>query len=118
LLRSLLTGGRKLDQGNAQTSSIGADFGRFGIQFWADVKARDGQNDERSKRLDELVVWRNAIAHRKGGLFAAEQNTVRTSQPDRVHAQLWPTVCDELAEEFDAVMRVALRDLTGVDPWT
>src|SRR5438093_2420675 len=34
LVRAEFTRGRQLDRGNAQSSSLGADFGRLGIDFW------------------------------------------------------------------------------------
>src|SRR5580700_2423715 len=33
--------GRQLDRGNAQSGSLGADFGRLGIDFWPELEAYD-----------------------------------------------------------------------------
>ena len=35
LVRAEFTRNRQLDRGNAQPSSLGADFGRLGIKFWS-----------------------------------------------------------------------------------
>src|ERR1700736_4078544 len=39
LVRAEFTRGRQLDRGNAQSSSLGADFGRLGIDFWDDLES-------------------------------------------------------------------------------
>src|SRR5258708_2890508 len=54
---------RKLDRGNPNAGDIGADFGRFGVAFWPEVKAQDRRNGSRARLLEELNLWRNAIAH-------------------------------------------------------
>jgi hypothetical protein len=38
VIQAELSRGRLLDRGNAQPSSIGADFGRFDITLWDEVK--------------------------------------------------------------------------------
>src|SRR5512140_3817235 len=35
----LLTEGRRLDTGNANAGTLGADFDRLGLEFWAEVEA-------------------------------------------------------------------------------
>ncbi len=42
-----LTQNRQLDRGNAQPGSIGADFGRLGIEFWTEVKSFHPDNATR-----------------------------------------------------------------------
>src|SRR5262249_4886215 len=37
LVRAEFVRGRQIDRGNAQPGSIGADFGRLGIDFWVEV---------------------------------------------------------------------------------
>jgi hypothetical protein len=54
---------RSLDKGNPHPGGIGSDFNRLGIQFWPSVNRRDTRNVRRSELLQELINWRNAIAH-------------------------------------------------------
>ncbi len=63
LVRIEFTRDRKLDRGNAQPGSLGADFGRFGIDLGEEFESNDAQNAARMKLLEGLNHWRNAIAH-------------------------------------------------------
>jgi len=59
-----LISSRTLDRGSPTPGHLGADFGRFGIEFWPALIARaPSRNEWRRRMLDELAVWRNAIAH-------------------------------------------------------
>ncbi len=113
IMRSELTRGRLLDRGNAQPGSIGADFGRFGIDFWDEVRIRDPRNATRMGLLEELNLWRNAIVHhdfdraRLGGTTILRLQRVRR----------WRGACNRLARAFDEVMRLHLHTLTGSSPW-
>ena len=75
---------RKLDTGNPNPGNIGADFNRFGLVFWDDLKAHDARNTTRRIRLDKLNDWRNAISHQDfdpaklGGTSALRLDTVRS----------------------------------------
>jgi hypothetical protein len=62
LVRAEFTRGRHLDRGNAQPSSLGADFGRLGIDFWDELEIYDTTSVEWKDNLDVLNEWRNAIA--------------------------------------------------------
>lgn len=113
LVQAEFTRGRQLDRGNAQASSLGADFGRLGINFWAEVDNHDPRNGTRRGLLEVLNTWRNAIAHQDfdpaklGGTM-----TLRLAQVQR-----WRAVCRRLAQSFDEVMRNHLQALTGAPPW-
>jgi len=104
---------RKLDRGNAQPGSIGSDFDRLGIDFWTEVKVYDPRNTRRQSLLDELNVWRNAIAHQDfdrkklGGTTSLKLSQVR----------LWRKACGWLALTFDEITRRHLHGLTGTLPW-
>lgn len=54
--------GRKLDSGNVNPSNL-ADFSRLGMEFWVQVNALDRRNPRRQRRLEQLSVWRNHVAH-------------------------------------------------------
>jgi hypothetical protein len=113
IMRSELTRGRLLDRGNAQPGSIGADFGRFRIDFWDEVRIHDPRNAARANLLEELNLWRNAIVHqdfdraRLGGTMILRLQRVRR----------WRGACNRLARAFDEVMRRHLHTLTGSSPW-
>jgi hypothetical protein len=104
---------RALDRGNASAGNIGSDFGRFLLSFWASVQAADSRNQRRRELLDELNVWRNAIAHQDldpaelGGTTTLHLATVRQ----------WRSALNGLAASFDEVMRQRLVALLGSTPW-
>ncbi len=101
ILRTLLLRDRKLDKGNPNPGNLGADFGRFGFNFWSEVQVDHHGNDRRQESLAELNEWRNAIAHqdfdatRLGGTTTLHLHTVRA----------WRRALNRLAQSFDNVMR-------------
>jgi hypothetical protein len=113
ILRAELTRGRQLDRGNAQPSSLGADFGRLGIRFWHEVDHHDPKNATRRGHLGLLNDWRNAIAHQD--FDPAQLGGTTTLHLARVRR--WRVSCRRLAVSFDEVMRVHLQALTGTSPW-
>ena len=110
ILRVNLSRDKKLEAQNAQSGSIGADFGRFGLKFWDAVDLRDRRNKERRKSLDELNQWRNAIAHQDFKSVLAAKLRVR-------QVRNWRSVCSSLARSFDAVMGDHLASVVGKAPW-
>ena len=115
LKRALLNGlvqNRKLDRGNPSPSHIGADYNKFELGFWPEVKLRSPRNGDAQTRLELLNEWRNAIAHQdfasaKFGQGALHLKTIRQ----------WRKACDRLAGEFDEVMRLHLNTVNGASPW-
>jgi hypothetical protein len=105
--RELLTQGLQLKRGNAQPGSIGADFGRFGLDFWTEVK-RYSPYDRELTSLLELNEWRNAIAHQD----LAGRGTLHLRRVRR-----WRSACGRLARWFDEVMGDHLQKLTKTSPW-
>jgi hypothetical protein len=111
-LRDVVLLNRKLDSGNPNPGNIGSDFGRFGLPFWAEVRAFDAQNQNRQQSLEAMNSWRNAIAHQhfdpaKLGGAALRLHLLRE----------WRAACDKLASSFDAVMRSHLTTINGSAPW-
>jgi hypothetical protein len=112
-LRLELARGRQLDRGNAQPSSIGADFGRFGMRFWDDLKKIDHTSANWRNDLETLNVWRNAIVHQDftspslGGIIGLQLRQVRQ----------WRNSCRRLAMAMDEVVRQHMHGLTGSSPW-
>lgn len=113
VLRREFTWNRQLDRGNAQPSSIGADFQRLGIPFWIAIDGYDPRNINRRAVLELLNSWRNAIAHhdfdpvKLGG----------TSSLRLVQVRRWRIACRRLARSFDEVMRRYLHSHMGTPPW-
>lgn len=109
VLRAVMVQGRKLDQGNPNPSHLGADFSRFGMLFWPQVKALNAKNAVRQARLEELNTWRNAIAH---------QDWTRVGPA--LHLKMverWRSNCSALARAFDQTVGDHLVGLVGHRPW-
>jgi hypothetical protein len=106
--------GRRLDRGNPNRGTIGADFNRLGLEFWPRVDVHRPENSARGTALEELSEWRNAIAHQD---FSTSM--LRAGRPSLTLAQVrvWRKACDGLARSFDEVMRDHLSLLTGSAPW-
>lgn len=111
-LRTLLATGRKLDTGNPNPGNIGADFRRFGLDFWHEVYARDTRNEDRREHLEELNQWRNAIAHEAFDSAVLGSVSLRLEQ-----VRAWRQACHQLALTFDAVLYNFLQNLTATPPW-
>lgn len=112
-VRRLLQQGRKLDSGNPNPGHLGSDFGRFGVDFWPEVQARDKRAQIWQGRVIILTDWRNAIAHqdfRPEKLHGIDTLTLE-------HVKQWRNACQGLARTFDAVMRKHLLAMTGTAPW-
>jgi hypothetical protein len=113
IIEADLTRHRQLDKGNAQPGSIGSDFGRLGIDFWAKVDAYQARNRDRRLALIALNEWRNAIVHHDFDAGKLGGTTsLRLSQVDE-----WRRACHSLAQSFDEVMRSHLESLCGMSPW-
>jgi len=112
-LRLEMSRGRLVDRGNAQPSSIGADFGRFGMRFWDDLNTHKAASPIWKADLDTLNDWRNAIVHqdytspRLGGIMTLRLNDVRR----------WRRSCRRLALTMDETVRRHIQVLTGKTPW-
>jgi hypothetical protein len=113
IVRPQFAWGRTLDRGNPSPGNLGSDFGRFGVDFWIEVRNDHHLNQRRRELLEELNAWRNAIAHqdfdpaRLGGTTILHLATVRQ----------WRNSLDHLAVSFDNVMCTHLRTTLGTDPW-
>lgn len=114
--RSLLTRNRQLDKGNAQPSSLGADFGVFGMLLWNDLRAADRWTENRHVHLEQLNRARNAIAHDLAGELAQLRSegypcTLKNVRRSR-------SALDGLASTMDAAVSSYLATLFGgANPW-
>ena len=104
---------RGLDRGNPNSGVIGADFGRLGVDFWPDVDALDARNVRRRAMLQELIAWRNAIAHQDFDPVAP------TGEPSLHLATVkaWRSALNGLAHSFDQAMYNYFHPLLGTAPW-
>ncbi|MDQ8043012.1 MAG: hypothetical protein REI11_00285 [Patulibacter sp.] len=117
LLAAELTRDRQLDRGNARAGALGADFGRFDLDFWPTLKTSDGGLEERQKKLEELMVWRNSVAHDAPQMSPSDIATIRGTTPSRAQNSVWQTNLNVLATAFDSVMRTEIKKLVGTAPW-
>jgi hypothetical protein len=113
VIRAQFLWGRPFGRGNPQGSAIGSEFGRFGFSFWDEVYALHAQNDRRRELLDELMEWRNAIAHNDFDPARFGLNPMLLLHQVRT----WRSAMNVLAQSFDTVMRVRLTQLLGAAPW-
>jgi hypothetical protein len=114
VIRNALTLDRKLDTRNANTESLGVDFQRFGVDWWAALRRRQSQNEDRRMQLDRLNRARNAIVHGQADKLAALRMegyplTLRT-------ARVWRRALDELAGDMDDLLSQTLGKLFQQPP--
>jgi hypothetical protein len=111
-IEAALVWNRSLDRGNPHPGAIGSDFNRLGIDFWPRVLALDARNERRRDALQDLVNWRNAIAHQDfdpvapGGVPILHLATVRG----------WRSAVNVRARHFDQTMYNHVSGLIGRGP--
>jgi hypothetical protein len=105
--------GRTLDRGNPQAGTIGSDFNRFGLLFWVEVYSCHSQNKRRRELLDELMAWRNAIAHNDFDPLIFGSDPVL----HLVQVRAWRSALNGLCLAFDTVMCNRLATILGTRPW-
>lgn len=113
IFRAQLTTGRKLDSGNPNPGNIGSDFGRLGMDFWAQVQHADPRNAARRASLERLNRWRNAIAHQDFSPISPAGKTVLQVYEVR----RWRAHCNALARKFDLAVGEHLTTILGKKPW-
>jgi hypothetical protein len=113
----LLMRDRQLDQRNAQPGSLGADFARLGMDLWPALRDQNPLNEGRKHKLEQLNIWRNAIAHQKLPLSSDQlQKAGGTSRTLR-YIQRWRSSCNSLAIEMDLAVAGHLQTMVGQAPW-
>ena len=113
LLRTEFTWNRSLDRGNPHPGAIGSDFNRLGVEIWTEVYVLDARNERRRELLQELIDWRNAIAHQDFDTVAP--GGVPTLHLARVRA--WRSAVTALARSFDQAVYNYLQGAVGTPPW-
>ena len=116
ILKEELTKDRKLDRGNANPASLGADFGRLKVLFWNSVHSLDRRNELRQDRLEQLNIWRNAIAHQD---FDPEKlgRASKDTSLQLAEVRRWREACNQLAIHFDEAVGAKLATDFGKTPW-
>ncbi len=114
IFRKALSQNRKLDRGNPNPSNIQQDFAQFGLDFWPEVQKEDARNKSRQMRLNELNLWRNAIAHQD---FLDTKIFPKGGALQIAKVREWRQACNQLAVAFDAVMKLHISTVTGTAPW-
>lgn len=104
---------RSLDRGNPHPGAIGSDFSRLGMEIWDGVYGIDVRNERRRELLEELITWRNAIAHQdfssvaRDGIPRLQLATVRA----------WRRALNSLVRSFEAAAYNYLRSLASTVSW-
>ncbi len=101
---------RTLDKGNPHPGAIGSDFNRLGIEFWPSVDSLDRRNIRRKQLLQELINWRNAIAHQ-------HFDPVGDPTLHLARVRAWRRAVGALAMNFDQAMYNYLTALLKSAPW-
>jgi hypothetical protein len=113
-----LTRNRQLDRGNASAGSIGADFKAFDLDIWDAARRLDARTSLRARRLDQLNVWRNAIAHQDFDFSQHQRELLgdgaRLGLGD---VRAFRSSCNGLAATFDRALAEHLETIVGSRPW-
>jgi hypothetical protein len=117
LVERALLFGRQLNRGNATPGTLGADIHRLDIELWSALAKRDQRTPARQRRLEQLNVWRNAVAHRDFRLSSSAQATVAGTTRSLAFARSCRECCQVLARQFDAVVAARLGARLGRSPW-
>ena len=112
-LRAEFIWNRTLGRSNPHPGAIGSDFNRLGVDFWTEVYALDARNERRRELLQELIDWRNAIAHQDFDPVAP--GGIPTLHLARVRG--WRSAVNAPARSFDQAMYNYLQALLGGAPW-
>jgi hypothetical protein len=111
-----LTAGRKLDHQSAQPASLGSDFGRLGIELWPAIEALDVRHPGRRRKLEQVSLWRNAIAHQDYRRVATDPITCGT-KVDLDTVASWRSALNQLVGGIDRVVHRELGTIIGAAPW-
>jgi hypothetical protein len=115
-LRIPYTANRKLNQGNADPGTLGADFGLFGLQLWSALYARyPTRGPEWNKKLKALNTARNGIVHDDAAQIAKVQAEGWSLTLQSVTR--WKSALDGLTQGMDRIVHGHLRLMYGVPPW-
>lgn len=113
-----LTRNRRLDRGNANSASIGADFRAFDLDILDAAGTLHTRTASRLRALEQLNVWRNAIVHQDFDLSRRQLAVVDGRRSvGLAEARALRVACDQLAATLDDVLARHLAPIIGVRPW-
>jgi len=107
---------RALDSGNPRAGNLGSDFGRLDIELWPDLNRKLRGGRERQVKLEQVMIWRNSIAH-QAPIATADLQKIGTTKPTLQQVKRWRKNFDVLARNFDEIARRGVRNITGANPW-
>lgn len=113
----VMSQGRKLDVGNANTANITGDFKRMGIGVFDELERLDRLNKTRKRRLNQLIAWRNAIGHQDFAFTPQELAELQSTKPALHWVRRWRRSLDQLAGGLDEVVAAHLGRIVGTRPW-
>jgi hypothetical protein len=117
-MQAALTLGRVVDRGNAGPGAIGNDFSRFGgTKFWDLVDLQDKRNAKRRWRLEQLQMWRNAVAHQDFNWSKEQLRVCDKTRGTLDDVRMWRDACNALAQELDRAVSDQAMNLVGQSPW-
>jgi hypothetical protein len=117
LVHTLLLHQRALSRGNAHPAALAADFARLGVDVWDELGRRNPRNAVRRLRIEQLNVWRNAIAHQDFAFSNSQTATTSGMARDWRSLRIWRHSCSALVHELDAVVKRHLTGLADEPPW-
>jgi hypothetical protein len=114
---SVMTQGRKLDAGNANSSNITNDFKRLGlVKIFDEANRLDYRNEDRKKQLDQVITWRNAIGHQDFVFSQQELVDIQGTRVTLAWVRKWRKNIDQLAEALDLVVAEHVARVVGMSP--
>jgi hypothetical protein len=116
VLQIQFTTNRALDRQNATPSSLGSDFGRFGLELWPTLRVANARALRWQASLEALNKARNAIAHANEDELAS---LGVAGYPMRLTTiKIWHRDLERLAGTMDDVVSDYLDRLLGTGrPW-
>lgn len=93
-----------------------ATSGGFGFDFWSSVYDLGPAYRSRRRRLDQIAIWRNAIAHQDFSRATSDPVTAGT-RVDLSAIRTWRTALDQLAGGIDRVMHREVGRIIQTQPW-
>lgn len=113
-----LTRGRQIDRANANPGSIGSDFKSFDLDIWEKARELDKRTQARQRTLEQLNIWRNAIAHQDFDFTAHQREMLgHRTRVGLTEARAFRCACDQLAISVDNVLARHLAPIVGERPW-
>jgi hypothetical protein len=85
--------------------------------IWNEAYALNELNRRRRRRLDQMNVWRNAIAHQDDAFTSEQLALIGTTTARLRDVRAWRAACNQLASVFDEVVAEHLGGLVGQRPW-